>query len=387
MKGKKPKICFVALNSFNLVACDNDVGHIGGAEVQQLLAATWLINRGFHVSFVTLDHGQKDGSVYQGITVYKAYNSSSGLPGLRFLWPRWSKLWGALRRAKCDIYYQRGAGLETGQVAWWCRLYGKKFVHAVAHEPDCTPNTTMLPKLRERVLYRNGLRMADVVIAQTETQQKLLKQHFGKSSCLVNNCALPLSSRDSHNTQSQRFANRSVLWIGRLAPIKRFEWLLDLAAKMPDVNFVVIGGANKSNAYDKSLQNRAVSLSNVRMVGEVQYGRMHEYYRSATVLCCTSSKEGFPNVFLEAWREGIPVVSTVDPDSVVADNKLGYIANSVTEISLYLSEMLFDEEQYRDLSSNCYSYFCNNRTPESTLPALENQFIELSSSNKMGIKI
>ncbi|MBV5329738.1 MAG: glycosyltransferase family 4 protein [Chlorobium sp.] len=380
MANNKPKICFVALNSYNLVAGGGTSGHIGGAEVQQWLTANWLRDKGFVVSFITLDHGQSDGSQHHGFTVYKAYNNNSGLPGLRFIWPRWSKLWSAMQRANCDIYYQRGAGLETGQVALWCHLNGKKFIHAVAHEPDCTPEMPMVPKLRERILYRYGLRRADAVIAQTESQQDLLQRHFRKDSCLVKNSAL--STEDNHKAPINKFTSKSVLWVGRLVPVKRFEWLLDLAVKMPDVSFIVIGSANKSSEYDVKLQDIARKLSNIRLVGEVPYSQMHEYYRTAAMICCTSLKEGFPNVFLEAWREGLPVVSTVDPDGVITKNKLGYTANSVEKLNHHLSEILSDEKKYIEFSQNCLSYFQKNHTPDSTLPALKNLLIQLSSNNE-----
>lgn len=382
MVNNKPQVCFVALNSFNLVAQQGDIGHIGGAEVQQWLIANWLRDKGFPISFVTLDHGQADSSQHHGFTVYKAYNIKDGLPGVRFFWPRWSKLCSALQRANCDIYYQRGGGLETGQVALWCRLNGKKFIHAVAHEPDCTPEMPMLPQWRERLLYRYGLRRADAIIAQTETQQNLLQYHFHKSSCLVKNCALPFSSGDDLVAPANKMLSKSVLWIGRLVPVKRFEWLLDLAEAMPDINFIVIGVANKRSEYDKNLQDLALKAPNVKLVGEVQYSRMHEYYRAAAVLCCTSRKEGFPNVFLEAWRAGLPVVSTVDPDGVVTKNQLGYIANTVAELKEHLSKILTDNEKYTELSDNCLSYFRNNHMPDSTLPALENLLIKISSSNE-----
>ncbi len=380
MSKNRPRVCFVALNSYNLVVQKGDVGHIGGAEVQQWLAANWLRDRGFSISFITLDHGQVDGSQSHGFEVYKAYDSSSGLPGLRFLWPRWSKLWSALQRANCDIYYQRGAGLETGQVALWCRLNRRKFVHAVAHELDCIPELPMLTKGRDRLFYLTGLRRADVVIAQTEAQQELLLRHFGKSSCLVKNCAVALSGNAEYVSPVIKKVSRSVLWVGRLAPVKRFEWLLDLAAAMPAVDFLVIGGANKSCEYDRKLQDIALQLSNVEIVGEVPYSTMRKYYQTASALCCTSRKEGFPNVFLEAWREGLPVVSTVDPDGVISQHKLGFVANTVAEISHHLSGMLSDEKKYAELSSNCLSYFHNNHTPERTLPALEQLLMTLSAS-------
>jgi glycosyltransferase involved in cell wall biosynthesis len=53
---------------------------------------------------------------------------------------------------------------------------------------------------------------------------------------------------------------------------------------------------------------------------------MAALYRQALVLLCTSESEGFPNVFLEAWSCSRPVLTTVDPDDVVATFQLGQVA-------------------------------------------------------------
>lgn len=59
---------------------------------------------------------------------------------------------------------------------------------------------------------------------------------------------------------------------------------------------------------------RARSLSNVRLHGRIaERAALAELYRGAALLCCTSSLEGFPNTFLEAWSHGLPVVTTSTP--------------------------------------------------------------------------
>ena len=374
---KKIRICFVALNSYNLIANKEQIRHIGGAEVQQWLAARWLQSRGFQICFITLDHGQRDGTPQQGISIYNAYARDSGIPVLRFIWPRWSGLWSAMRRADCDVYYQRGGGVETGQVALWCRHNRRKFVHAIASELDCVPSLPSLGHLREKALYRYGLNNADAVIAQTEIQQHLLQRHFSKDSYLVRNCAPPLADSTVEQTSEIRREKKTVLWIGRFSPEKRFEWLLELAAQMPENDFIAIGASNKSSAYAIYLQNTAKHLNNVTLVGEVPYSRMQEYYQRASVLCSTSTKEGFPNVFLEAWRAGVPVVSTVDPDGVVKKHQLGYVANSTNELREGIQRVVASDEEHMKLSNRCREFFHANHTPEKTLPALEKLLLSL----------
>ena len=79
----KPSICIVAHNAYGVLA-HVDNGHIGGVEVQTTLLAKWLSSKGFDVSMITWDEGYSDGSVIDGVKVYKLCRRDDGLPGLRF---------------------------------------------------------------------------------------------------------------------------------------------------------------------------------------------------------------------------------------------------------------------------------------------------------------
>ena len=93
VSSRRPSICFVALNAYNVLSGQDDLTHTGGAEVQQSQMATWLAKQGYSVSFITLDHGQPDAVEINGIRIFKAYAAKAGIRGLCFVCPRWSELW------------------------------------------------------------------------------------------------------------------------------------------------------------------------------------------------------------------------------------------------------------------------------------------------------
>src|ERR1700722_1213968 len=105
-----PSICFVGLN--NLPALAPEFRHLpmGGAELQQTLLAKGLASAGFEVSMVVADLGQPDGTTWSGVRTFKAFGPDAGLPGLRFVHPRWTGVWGALKRANAAIRYCSCAG-------------------------------------------------------------------------------------------------------------------------------------------------------------------------------------------------------------------------------------------------------------------------------------
>jgi hypothetical protein len=113
--------------------------YLGGIETQLVVLAKGLAKEGCDVSLITYDHGQPDGERFQGVTVYKSHAPDIGVPMIRFFHPRSTQLWRAMRRSNADIFLQMGAGTETGQVAFGCRLLPsprRKFVFCMASDTD-----------------------------------------------------------------------------------------------------------------------------------------------------------------------------------------------------------------------------------------------------------
>jgi glycosyltransferase involved in cell wall biosynthesis len=320
------RICIVGLKCYDLLAEAARPRYFGGAERQQVMLARGLAARGHQVSVVTLDYGQLDGEILGGIGVYKAYAPSDGVPGVRFFHPRWSGLVAALRRASADIVYQMGADSETGQIAAWCRMNGRSFVFSMASDADADPALPLLRSRRQRTLYRAGLRRADAVVAQTATQRQQLKQAFSIESTVIRNCTRDPGFDAALVRAGAANSRPRLLWVGRFVPVKRLELLLDLAAAEPGWDFHVVGSGDSSLEHVRTLESRGRSLPNVRLHGGDSDSELDDQYRRANALLCTSSLEGVPTTFLEAWARGLPVVSTVDPDNAIATNRLGAVA-------------------------------------------------------------
>ncbi len=378
----KPSICFVAPNAYTLLSAREDLSHIGGAELQQVFLARELAARGYRVSFVTLDHGQGDGVEHDGITVYAAYAESAGIPGVRFFHPRWTGLWAAMKRAGADVYYKRCADYEVGQAALWCRRRGRLFVFATACDADCMVPLPLLTSGRERYLYRLGLRLASGVIAQTETQQRLLLDNFGVASSVVHNCCPAAPTDEMAKFRGNGDGRPHVLWVARIAEQKRLEWLLDVAERRPHMVFDVVGAAGGQSAYETNLARRAAGIANVVMHGRVPHSDMPQFYRRASVLCCTSLFEGFPNTFLEAWSRGLPVVSTFDPDGVLAQNGLGWAADTVEGLAENLERACTSPEEWRAASAAAKQYCARNHSVAASADRLEEVIVHQLNKEK-----
>ena len=323
-----PAICFVGLGNLPVLAREYAQHGVGGAELQQTLLAKALAARGYAVSMVVADYGQPDGAAWDGVKTYKAYRPAAGLPVLRFIHPRWTGLWAAMKRAHADIYYVSCAGALLGQVALFARLHGAKVVFRIASNTDCDPDALLIRYWRDKRLYRYGLRRADLVLSQTPEQQQALSKNFRRDSRVV-------ASMTESSGRRPSFEERdiSVLWVGNMRALKRPELLLEAARELPHLQFDIIGGPMRgSEAVYEQVRAAALEIPNVRFHGAVPYHDVGRFYERARVFAGTSEIEGFPNTYLQAWARGTPVVAFLDPDQLIARHGMGLAIGSVAQM-------------------------------------------------------
>lgn len=370
------KICIVAHFAYGALAGGYS-GQAGGVERQTSMLARWLAARGHEVCLVTWDDGESEDTTIDGVRAVKMCRMEDGIPVLRFVWPRWTSLNAALRRADADVYYQNCAEYVTGQVALWCKRNGRKFVFSSACDTDCQSTLPELTKLRERVLYRYGLRSADGRIVQTERQYRMLREGFGlDSTILPMPCPDAAADRAMPRTLAEKGTPR-VAWVGRISPQKRLELLLDVAEGLPNVMFDVAGEPDRDDHYSRSVLKRASHIPNVVVHGRIPRAKMADFYGRAALLCSTSKHEGFPNTFLEAWSCGVPLVTTFDPDSIVLNNGLGAFGTDAETLLASIQRLLDSPSEWRACSQRAREYYLVHHAAEPAMRRFEQFFSEL----------
>jgi glycosyltransferase involved in cell wall biosynthesis len=369
---RKPSLCLVAHNAAGAMFGGNQ-GHIGGVERQTSLMARWLAARGYAVSLVTWDEGQSNEAMVDGVRIIKTCSRDSGVYGLRFFHPRWTSLNRALCHADADVYYHNCAEYVTGQIALWCRGRRRKFVYSSASDLDCTPGLPGIKKWRVKVLYRYGLLHADRIVVQTRDQQGMLRDGFGlESTVLPMPCPGP-SSSEYRPPEPPRDDSCRVLWVGRISPEKCPERLLEVARLCPEVHFDAVGPADGSE-YAKGIGDRARVLPNLTLHGAMPRTRIAELYQRAVCLCCTSVLEGFPNTFLEAWSHGLPVVSTFDPDRLIAERRLGIAAKDAAGVAAGIQRLICSPDEWLQFSARARGYYIENHTLDAVMPRFVGMF-------------
>ncbi len=350
------KICLVAHFAYGALTGE-EVGHIGGVERQAALFAEWLSSRGHEVSVICWNEGTvtRAGKV----RIIKLCRQDDGYPGLRFIHPRWSSLIRALREADADIYYQNCAEYVTGQVALWCRRHHRPFVYSVASNADCEAELPNLEHWRARSLFRYGLKNADMVIAQTYHQTDMLRENYGVRARVIRMPGTP-PVVDENISDRDKFEAQKVIWVARIHPVKRIGWLFDIAEALPHLKFEVVGPLDESQRDASAIKTRLLETDNIDFVGKIKRDDMPAIYQGASLLCCTSIYEGFPNTYLEAWSYGVPVVTTIDPDNLIMDRQLGFASQEKSQLIEAIREIMGDFSRWQRQSENSRQYYLAN---------------------------
>lgn len=370
------KICFV-LTSEAMVHLLTGHGRqrVGGSEVQLLKLAGHLRQRGWDVSFIVGDYGQPDGArTKDGIVLHRAHRPRGKESALRFALRALPRLWAALRAAGADVYVQRSANWIAGPIAWHCRRAHRKFVFYLAIVTDalCNKESACLKSPPERWLCRSGIRQADAVIAQTMEQLNLLRQHQGRDGVVIPQVW------EAPNGDSVKRQPPQVLWAGSLIPRKRPLMLLEAVALVPEVQFVMAGGASPEHAaLQRQVQARARELPNVALLGPVPFDELAKHYADAWALVSTSHTEGFPNTFLQAWACATPVVATFDPDQVLCRHEIGFHCGTAGELAQRIRELCTDKRLRDDMGSRARLYVRSHHDPSVVIPKLERLLVRL----------
>lgn len=377
---RKPHVCFVSSYIWPVLSRDPQIKIVGGAEVQQTILARLLIRAGYRVSMVTLDYGQPDGVEVDGVTVYKTHRMEGGVPVLRFLHPRLTSLWSAMRRADADIYYQRSAGMTTGVVAEFARRNGRRAVFAGASDNDFERGKEQIRYTRDRWLYWRGLSMVDAVVAQNPEQVRLCRSQFGRDAVLIPSCyELPASSKAG--------GGDLVLWVATVHQYKRPDWVIEIAKRLPQRRFVMIGGLSTRGTrlipgYYEGIQAAAAALPNVEFKGFMPLEEVEPYFDRAHVFLNTSVHEGVPNTFMQSWARGVPTVSTVDVGARAAGQPVYPIVSGIDQAAAEVERLFADQLHWARASARCREYFDANHSPAQTLARYEAVFRELAAAGQ-----
>lgn len=348
------KMCFLALDSYPLLA-NIDPDNIVGPDVHQVILAKELTKYGYKVSVIA--YGQ-DGTTVEyidKIKIIKIKRSNSRLKIFKILLSTF-RIWQGMIKSNACIYYH--AGGMPGVSPILCKLARRKYIYEIGS--DALVNRELINQKTNEFsgsrfsigFLANWLdiKLADSIIVQNKYQKIMLKRNFSRDGFLIK---MPFEIKGSN----EKPCTPVVLWVGSMAKVKQPELFEKLAEAIPEARFQMIGGHyGNQELYDR-IKDGARKYSNLHFLGVVPFNEIEKYFSHASILVNTSMFEGFPNAFIQAWMNYVPVVSlNSDPDDVIYENKLGFHSKTFEQMVKDVKILLKDKELRKEMGRNARHY-------------------------------
>jgi glycosyltransferase involved in cell wall biosynthesis len=345
------KICILSEYAYPLLT--GKISRYGGAELQMTLLAKELVNRKYDVSFVTFEKSSVSPESIHGLKVYNPFNNKG--TGYSYLNPHnLYLLLKVLNKINADIFIQRASTPLTGILAFYSQLKNKTFIFSSSSDRNVS-DTLHISSMMEfkKLVYKYGVRHSDCVVCQTTHQKELLRKAIKKDGHVIKNIYIPPNEK-----YKKDFDAKKVLWVKRMGREKKPEIFLKLSKENPDVEFIMIGGISAIDVqYYNQIKQKAKAIKNLNFVGFVPHEQINKYYTEASILVNTSTREGFPNTFLEAWGNCTPVVSlNFDPDNLISKYDLGFHSSDYNSLVKDMYRLLDNKDLRRNMGMNGRKY-------------------------------
>lgn len=214
-----------------------------------------------------------------------------------------------------------------------------------------------------RVLWA-ARRAAAVVAVSSGLKEALIELGVDSAKIIVLRNGVDTTVFHPHGRAAARdqlgFRRRhALICVGNLVPEKGFELAIEALTTIPDADLLLVGeGPQRSFLLDRARQ--AGVADRVRIVGSMSQAKLAEVYTAADALLLCSTREGWPNVLLEAMACGAPVVATNvgAVEEIITNPRVGRIVTSrdAGDFGAAVRDLLRSEPRASDIVQHAAAY-------------------------------
>ncbi len=337
----------------------------GGGELQIYLLAKSLALHGHEVTIID-PYSDHDYISPEGIRLVTVPEWKKGTKALRFFMYRLPALKKIFRAQQADYFYVRMRSFAHLIPYFIAKKQGKKFIQGVASDIDVLSagqkfkyeyrsHFNLFRFLTEHLpcdlAFNYLIKKSDYVALQHTGQHFKSSKGNGKQvifSNIIDITKLPPVNEAKHDY---------FIYVGSLTMLKGADNLLKLINTLsPNVQIMIVG--MPKDEEPKRIYEALGKKPNVLLKGHQAHHETLNLISKAKALINTSYFEGFPNIYLEAWGTGVPVISlNVNPGDIIEKNNLGVCCNGdLHKMKMAIEQ--FDQKGFN--SASLTSYVKNN---------------------------
>jgi hypothetical protein len=269
-----------------------------------------------------------------------------------------------LQELRPDVIYNQCRQSYTAVCAHYANQAGIPFFIHIAHDFDLNYRWLTMRysfntpfDLVETLTGIWGLKHASHVIVQTDRQGQVLKARYNRDFAAVIRNFQPLPDALPVKPEGPL----KIFWVANLKDWKRPGLFLDLAesfAGRRDLEFIMAGRPAAERRL-APLMEKIRSSPYLKYLGELPIDRVNDLMSESAVHVNTSSFEGFPNTFLQAWARGAIVATmNVDPDvDRMEVLGIGYCAGgSLQRLHDFIDELSRSPDRREELMERAFAF-------------------------------
>ncbi|ATM96827.1 WbcM protein [Yersinia frederiksenii] len=295
-----------------------DISHTGGTERVSLALANYLVKEGYQVVIISLSgNAPPKFHVDERIKLVSLFDKKR-----RFSLAYFSVVF-RLRRILIDESIDVVIDVDTMLALFsTVSLVGTNIKHISWEHFNYKSNLTVKSRKLARII---AAKYADVVVTLTEKDREywLEENKYPEKIVSISN-PLPFAPQSRLKNKD----TKTILALGRLNYQKGFDLLLDIWAKVEEVNsdwgLVIAGDGEDKNLLSEKINE--LNLKNVELLPSTP--NVRDLYDQSAIYVMTSRFEGFPMVLLEAKACGLPIIAydcDTGPSELITDNEDGFL--------------------------------------------------------------
>jgi glycosyltransferase involved in cell wall biosynthesis len=222
--------------------------------------------------------------------------------------------------------------------------------------PAAYSHHKLLRTIYDSSVGKRTMQNCTFIISLTNNERNYIANRFNISKDKIVTIPSGIDLNTYRDLGYEREEN-TLLFVGRLSPVKRLDMLLmaleKVKKRVPDVKLKIIGRDWGEKSRLLEMTKKLKLTDNVEFIGEVAFEDLVEHYNRARIFVLTSRFETFGVTIMEAMGCGMPVVAVgVGGVPEVVGNAGIVCKENAESVSEGILKMLTDNDKYMKMKEN-----------------------------------